>query len=136
MAGLEIMDKSSVLIETYVNPTESEEKVKTAISNIFGNVTTKVEITPTGTALAANILGVEKLDNFRNLLRRDRVRNAAKRVFYAGSKEKTVSFCLNKQVAYAGHVSFSQEAGESPLGPIKVTIKCENPREVVAWLTT
>ncbi len=130
------MNKTSILIETYVNPTESEEKVKTAISNIFGNVTTKVERTPTGSALAANILGVEKLDNFRNLLRRDRVRDAAKRVFYAGSKENTVSFCLNKQVAYAGHVSFSQEAGESPLGPIKVTIECENPREVVAWLTT
>ncbi len=130
------MDKTSILIETYVNPTESEEKVKTAISNIFGNVTTKVEKAHTGTVLTASILGMEELDNFRNLLRRDRVRNAAKRVFYAGSKEKTVSFCLNKQVAYASHVSFSQEAGESPLGPIKVTIKCENPREVVAWLTT
>jgi hypothetical protein len=76
------------------------------------------------------------MENFRNVLRIDRVRDAARRVLYAGSREKTIVFFLNKQVAYAGHVSFSQQTGESPLGPIKVVVECENPRELVGWLTT
>jgi len=37
-------------------------------------------------------------------------------------------------VAFANHVSFSQETGESPLGPIKVTLDCESPRELIDWL--
>jgi predicted RNA binding protein with dsRBD fold (UPF0201 family) len=52
-----------------------------------------------------------------------------------GLDGKTISFCLNKQVAFAGHVSFSKEVAESPLGPIKVKITCENPTELVNWLT-
>jgi hypothetical protein len=42
---------------------------------------------------------------------------------------------LNKQVAFAGHVSFSKEVAESPLGPIKVKIESENPRDLIDWLT-
>jgi predicted RNA binding protein with dsRBD fold (UPF0201 family) len=45
-----------------------------------------------------------------------------------------VSFCLNKQVAFAGHVSFSEETAESPLGPIKINIEAESPQQLVDWL--
>lgn len=130
------MEKTTVHVETEINPTEAEQKVKTAVANIFGNITTKTETAHIGSLLTADTLGKETLDNFRNLLRRDKVRDAARRVFYVGSRGNSISFCLNKQVAFAGHISFSQETGESPLGPIKVTIECENPRELIAWLTS
>jgi predicted RNA binding protein with dsRBD fold (UPF0201 family) len=64
----------------------------------------------------------------------DRVRDAARKVFFAGIRGKTIGFCLNKQVAFAGHISFSEEVAESPLGPIRVTIECENPRQLIDWL--
>ena len=130
------MDEIRVHVEAEINPTEAEEKVKTAVSNLFGNIDVEIKPSQMGSVLTAEARGKEPLDNFRNVLRRDRVRDAARRVFYAGSRGESIFFCLNKQVAFAGHVSFSQETGESPLGPIKVVIECENPREFIVWLTT
>lgn len=130
------MDEVMIQVETEINPTENEGKVKKAVSNVFGDLITETETAHVGSILTAEAQGRETLIPFRNLLRQDRVRDAARRVFRAGTKGKSIFFCLNKQVAYAGHVSFSQETGESPLGSIKVSVKCENPRELVAWLTT
>jgi predicted RNA binding protein with dsRBD fold (UPF0201 family) len=38
-------------------------------------------------------------------------------------------------VAVAGHVSFCEEVAESPLGPLRVTVDCEDPRLLIDWLT-
>ena len=42
---------------------------------------------------------------------------------------------LNKQVAFAGHISFSAPEGESPLGPIRLSIEAQDPVDVIDWLT-
>lgn len=130
------MDEITVHIDAEVNPTESEEKVKKAIENIFGNIPTVAKPLRKGSILIAEAYGKEPLIKLYNLLRRERIRAAAKAVFLEGLDKKSISFCLNKQVAYAGHVSFAKEVAESPLGPIKVRIECENPRELVDWLTS
>jgi len=128
------MDEVSVYIEAEINPTESEEKVKQAIENIFGTVQTKIQPIHKGGLLTAETKSLEPLTKLQNLLRRERIRNAARRALFEGLNGKTINFCLNKQVAYAAHVSFSKEVAESPLGPIKVKIECENPRELIDWL--
>jgi predicted RNA binding protein with dsRBD fold (UPF0201 family) len=128
------MEKMTVLVEAEINPTETEEKVKTAVANMFGNLSIQVKPSKVGSVLTAEAKNREALENLRNTLRRDRVRAAARKVLYKGLREKTIRFCLNKQVAFTGHVSFSQETGECPLGPIKVTIESENPRELIDWL--
>jgi len=128
------MEKMTVLVEAEINPTETEEKVKTAVANMFGNLSIQVKPSKVGSVLTAEAKNREALENLRNTLRRDRVRAAARKVLYTGIREKTIRFCLNKQVAFTGHVSFSQETGECPLGPIKVTIESENPRELIDWL--
>jgi predicted RNA binding protein with dsRBD fold (UPF0201 family) len=64
----------------------------------------------------------------------DRIRDAARRLLFKSIRGNMVSFCLNKQVAFAGHVSFSEETGESPLGPIKINIEAEHPQQLVDWL--
>jgi predicted RNA binding protein with dsRBD fold (UPF0201 family) len=130
------MDELTLHVETEINPTEAEEKVKKAVAKLFGDIAAQTETAHAGSILTAEAKGREALINFRNVLRQDRVRDAARRVFHARSRGNTIGFCLNKQVAYAGHVSFSQETGESPLGPINVAITSENPRELIAWLTT
>jgi predicted RNA binding protein with dsRBD fold (UPF0201 family) len=129
------MDEISIHIETEVNPTEAEDKVKKAVENIFGNVSTEIKPLHKGGLLIAETEGRESLMKLYNLLRRERIRNAAKTVFLGGLDGKSVSFCLNKQVAYAGHLSFSKETGESPLGPIRVRIHAQDPRGLVNWLT-
>lgn len=68
------------------------------------------------------------------MLRREQIRYAARKVFFSGISEKTLTFYLNKQVAYAGHISFSQQTAESPLGPINVQILSDDPRKLVEWL--
>lgn len=128
------MDEVSVYVEVKINPTESVDKVKLAIENIFGNVQVKVQSIHKGSLLTAEANGLESLSKFHNLLRRERIRDAARGVFFEGLDGKTIVFCLNKQVAFAGHISFSKELAESPLGPIKVKIKCDNSRELVDWL--
>ena len=128
------MDQITVRIEADVNPTESEGKVETAIWNLFGNVPTESKLTHRGSVLTAETKGQEALVALRNILRRDRIRDAARKALRGGLRGDTISFCLNKQVAYAGHVSFSEAEAESPLGPIRVTIQSENPRELIDWL--
>jgi uncharacterized protein len=128
------MAEVTVHVEAEVHPTEVEEKVRTAIANMFGNLEMEVEPLLVGGQLVGETRTREALENFRAALRRDRVRSAARKLLHSSVRGNCISFCLNKQVAFAGHVSFSQETGECPLGPIKVTVKTENPRELVDWL--
>jgi predicted RNA binding protein with dsRBD fold (UPF0201 family) len=130
------MEEIAVHVETEINPTEDEEKVKMAVANLFGNIPTQTKPSYMGSALTAEAQGQEALVSLRNRLRMDCVRDAARKVFFEGLRGKTISFCLNKQVAFAGHVSFSEEVAESPLGPIKVIIECKNPRQLIDWLAS
>jgi hypothetical protein len=129
------MEEVSVHIEVEVNPTESEQKVKEAVEKIFGAMSMQTKLLHKGSLLLAEAAGQEALAKFHDILQREHIRAAARTVFLQGLERTSVNFCLNKQVAYAGHVSFSQEVAESPLGPIKVKINSENPRQVVDWLT-
>jgi predicted RNA binding protein with dsRBD fold (UPF0201 family) len=56
-------------------------------------------------------------------------------VLLGGLDRNSINFCLNKQVAFAGHISFSKEENESPLGPIRVQIRTEDPRQTIQYLT-
>ena len=128
------MDEIAVKIEVDVNPTEDLEKVKRAVENIFGNVQLEVKPRKLGSLLIAKTKGRNGLAKFYNLLRRERIRDAARGLLFEGLGEKSITFYLNKQVAYAGHISFSSLLGESPLGPVKVRISCDEPRELIEWL--
>ncbi|TET64624.1 hypothetical protein E3J49_03765 [Candidatus Bathyarchaeota archaeon] len=130
------MDDVNVQIEVKVNPTESEDKVKRAVENVFGSIPMQMKPLRKGTLLVSEVKGLEPLTKLYNLLRRERILSAARTVLFGGLKGNTISFCLNKQVAYVGHVSFSKETAESPLGPIKVRIKCTSSRELINWLTS
>ena len=130
------MDEVSLNVEVEVNPTESEEKVKRALENVFGSIPVEIKPLRKGKILAANAADTEALSTLRNLLRRERIRDAARKTLFEGIDGKTVSFCLNKQVACAGHISFSKDVAESPLGPIRVKMRCEDPRRIIDWLTS
>ncbi|MEM3578774.1 MAG: RNA-binding domain-containing protein [Candidatus Bathyarchaeia archaeon] len=128
------MDEVEVYVEVEINPTESEEKVKRAVENVFGNIPVQIKPLKKGSLLTAEAKGLEALTKLYNLLRRERIRDAARSAIFEGLSENTITFYLNKQVAYAGHLSFSKALAESPLGPIKVQIKCDNPRQLIDWL--
>ena len=128
------MVEVNVHMEAEINPTEGEEKVKEAINNVLGNAS--ITITPIGkeSTLTAEATGQESLIKLRNILRSDKVRDASRKALFRSLQGDTIRFCLNKQVASAGHVSFSEETAESPLGPIRVTITTDDPVQLIEWL--
>jgi predicted RNA binding protein with dsRBD fold (UPF0201 family) len=130
------MEEISLHVEAEINPTESREKVEQAIKNVFGEIDLQVKPLHEASLLVGEGNGKESLTKLCDLLRREHIRSAARTVFLEGVDKKAIRFCLNKQVAYIGHVSFSRETAESPLGPIKVKIECRDPRELVEWLTS
>ncbi|MDR2204325.1 MAG: hypothetical protein LBE76_08575 [Nitrososphaerota archaeon] len=124
----------TIHMEVDVNPTEDEEKVKKAIINLLDNPVFTVEPAFIGFKLRADANGQNSLIKFRSLLRNDRIRDAARKMLYRATYDNKISFYLNKQVAFAGHISFSEESAESPLGPIHVVIETGAPKQLVEWL--
>jgi uncharacterized protein len=128
------MEQLTVQVEAEINPTEDSEKVKAAVNNILGNPQITIKPQAKGSILHAQATGQESLVKLRNLLRTDRIRDAARKLLYRSIVGGKLVFYLNKQAAWAGHVSFSEMTSESPLGPLKVIVECENPRQLVEWL--
>ena len=128
------MNEIDVCIEAEVNPTEDIDKVRRAVENILGNVEFEVKPQKRGSILFGKTKGLDGLTKLQNLLRRERIRDAARGALFEGLNGKSITFYLNKQVAYVSHVSFSKAEAESPLGPIKVQIQCDNARELIDWL--
>jgi uncharacterized protein len=128
------MAEVSVHIETEINQTESEEKVKMAVTNILANASITIISEGKTNILNAEAKGQESLVKLRTLMRNDRVRDASRKALFHSIRGNTISFCLNKQVAFAGHVSFCEETAESPLGPLKITIETDSPQQLIEWL--
>ncbi len=121
--------------EAEVKPTESVERVKKALTNLVSGTS---EITASVDNYGSVRLfgdGQNSLERFRMIIQRDRIRAAARAQLFKGMEDERIVVHLNKQVAYAGHVSFSAPEGESPLGPIRLTIKSNNLVAVIDWLT-
>jgi predicted RNA binding protein with dsRBD fold (UPF0201 family) len=129
------VDDVQVVVEVEANPTEDLEKVKKAITNFFP--TTSIDVTLGGrkSLLVATAEGTKGLAEFYSRLRQERILAAARRVFRRGTEGNYISFYLNKQVAYVQRISFCDPYGESPLGTIEVKIMCDDPKELIDWLT-
>ncbi len=128
------MNEIEIRVKVEVNLTEDLEKVKRTVENMFSLAEFEVKPGKKGSLLIAKTKGMEGLTKLYNLLRRERIRDAARGVLFKGLSENSITFYLNKQVAYAGHVSFCQPVAESPLGPVKVEITCDKPKELIEWL--
>ena len=99
-----------------------------------GEVQIRGELDGYGSAKLSGV-GHASLERFKMIIQRDRIRAAARAQLFKGMIDSAIVVFLNKQVAHAGHVSFSAPEGESPLGPIRLTIRAGNPVEVIDWLT-
>ena len=128
------MEQVSVYVETEINPTEDEEKVRSAVGNFFSTSEMSFAPAQNGKTLTAKAQGQGSLTKFRDILRNDRIRDAARKMLFKSTRGNRIVFYLNKQVVFAGHVSFCEATGESPLGPIKVIIETEQPQQVIEWL--
>ncbi len=109
-------------VRTAVNPTESREKVVEAVRNVLGDIELEQSERGDLVVLEGRLESIEDLAPLRDAFARRRIRDAARSLLTRIAQEGLLSFGLNKQAAYVGHVSF-YSSGESPLGPIQVEIK-------------
>ena len=130
------MNDVKVVVEVEVHPTEDLEKVRRAVENFFPIASLEIKSAGKTNLLVAMIAGKDGLARLRTHLRQERILNAARRIFLRGIQYKSITFYLNKQVAYANRTSFCEPFGESPLGSIKVVVDCDNPKDLINWLTT
>ncbi len=117
-------------INVKINPTEDPEKVVKAITNIFGDIPIKVD----ENEAISQLDGLEPLRTLRSRIASDRIRRTLNRVFTRWSRNNQLRFGLNRQAAYAGHVSVSLH-NEDPLTPIQVSIE-GNISELISFLTS
>ena len=115
-------------VEAEVKPTEAREKVEAAIKQIFPTL----ELSLIGSSLVGESTRMESLDRLHELLRQQAIRDSARSVMLRSSRGNVVRFMLNRQVASVGRVSFT--GGESPLGPIVVTLEVPDIERLVDYL--
>ena len=83
--------------------------------------------------LEAHMEGIHSLRHLKDSLTRDRVRDSVRAMLTRWAQENDrLTFQLNKQAAYANHVSI-YHANKVPMGPIEVGIDGD-PAEVIEYL--
>jgi predicted RNA binding protein with dsRBD fold (UPF0201 family) len=129
------MSEIVVTCSAHIYPTEDPAKVEKAIRNIFSEGSVKISrVNASDSLLVFENKGLECLDQMRRLLKRERIRDAARKILISCVKDRSIVFELNKQAAYAGHLSFSTSPNESPLGSISVKISASDPLALLDWL--
>lgn len=124
-----------IRVEAEVYPTEDREKVVKAVKNIFPSLELKIEVVG-GVELVFGESGdLSILENLKNMVKMRRIRTAARNILRQSIVDRKLIFYINKQAAFAGHVSFTEPFIESPLPPIKVEIETENLEEIIDWVT-
>jgi uncharacterized protein len=123
-----------VIAKAHLNPTENEEKLEKAITNLFGEFPLRRSKEHGVTYIVLEAEGFDALRQLKQRIASDRIRDATRAMLsrWAAKNEK-VTFHLNRQAAYANHVSI-YHASKSPLGPIEVEIEGP-PEEIIEMLT-
>jgi predicted RNA binding protein with dsRBD fold (UPF0201 family) len=125
-----------VRVQSAVNPTEDEKKVERAVRNIFPSGRLERLESDGNLKLQVQEEGIESLKTLRNLIRQERIRSAARSILLKRLHGGRLEFCLNKQAAFVGRVSFCEPVGESPNGPISVEIHTSDSSTVLDYLTS
>jgi len=124
---------TKTMIRAHLNPTESPEKVERAITRLFGDIEIKHIKNHEMDHLEATLDGIDALKTLRSHLAQERIRDSVRAMLtrWASDSDK-VTFHLNRQAAYAGHVSI-YHANKVPMGPIEVGIEGD-PQEIIDYL--
>lgn len=109
----------TVTVTASINPTEDPSRVRTAIENLFPNVSlTEQNGTITGST--------HSLENFTRKLNEQNIAETARDVFYENTTQSGFTFQLKKQAAYMDTINFTV-GNEDELGDIHVEVTVEEP---------
>ncbi len=123
-----------VRVETEVRPTEDIEKVKKAVSNVFVGELRIIEKGNGYYIVEGESYSARSLLRIHELIRIQRIMDAARKKLQSGTMGSSIVFKLHKQAALAGKLSFIDNDNESPLGPITFYIETSDPMKLIDWL--
>jgi hypothetical protein len=87
-----------------------------------------------GSRAVGRARGTEPLSLIYEQVRSRSAMGVLRRMLLDNRSGDTTWFYLNKQAAAAGIAAVIEDEQESPLGPIRVTIDCEELDSIVNWL--
>ena len=113
-----------------VNPSESIEKIETAISNIFPYSI----INNNNFSINAQSKELRSFEKIYQFIQNNKLQKNYLRSLEDNLQGNTTWFYLNKQAAFVEQIAICEESDESPLGPIKVTISSSNIDAIIDWI--
>lgn len=118
-------------VEAPVNPSEDPQKVIDAIGNVVARCSPEFRY---GSRVVGRADGIEPLLVLYEQVRSRSAMGVLRRMLLDNRAGDSTWFLLNKQAATAGIAAVIDEEQQSPLGPIRVTISCEELDVLVDWL--
>jgi uncharacterized protein len=127
----EISSPIELKVEAPVNPSEDPQKVIDAITNIVQRCSPEFRY---GSRVVGRAAGIESLELLYEQVRSRSAMGVLRRMLIDNRAGDSTWFLLNKQAATAGIAALIDEEQQSPLGPIRVTISCEELDPLIDWL--
>lgn len=118
-------------VEAPVNPSEDPQKVIDAVANVVDRCSPEFRY---GSRVVGRAAGIEPLSLLYEQVRSRSAMGVLRRMLLDNRAGDSTWFLLNKQAATAGIAAVIEEEQESPLGPIRVTLSCEELDALIDWL--
>jgi predicted RNA binding protein with dsRBD fold (UPF0201 family) len=118
-------------VEAVVNPSEHPQKVIDAIANVVARCSPELSYR---SRVVGRADGSDSLAIVYEQVRSRAAMGVLRRVLLENRAGDSTWFLLNKQAATAGIAAVIEDEQESPLGPITVTISCEELGVLIDWL--
>ena len=118
-------------VEAPVNPSEYSEKVIAAITNVIDKCSPEFRY---NSRVVARSVGADSLNTVYQQIRSRSAMGVLRRMLTYNRITNTTWFFLNKQAAAAGIVVIIEDESESPLGPIRITMVCDELDVLIDWL--
>ena len=118
-------------VEAGVNPSEHPQKVIDAIANVVARCSPELSYR---NRVVGRADGRDSLAIVYEQVRSRAAMGVLRRVLLDNLAGYSTWFLLNKQAATAGIAAVIEDEQESPLGPIRVTISCEELGVLIDWL--
>lgn len=128
---LQIASPIELKVEAPVNSSEDPQKVIDAITNVVERCSPEFRY---GSRVVGRATGAEPLSILYEQVRSRSAMGVLRRMLLDNRAGDSTWFLLNKQAATAGIAAVIEEEQESPLGPIRVAISCEELDALVDWL--
>ena len=125
-----------VQVEVPVHATESQDKVRRALSNVIFGMSFSERVGDQVKYLEGVSDGLDSLSQIQRHLKDQAMSAFAKKVLLKSViDENHLRFYLNKQAAFMGVVHFCESKNESPLGPITVEIQSDDVNSIIDYVT-